>query len=87
MKELKQSILYDVEHIDKEIIDYGAHIAVEVHKVRVANDLLVRWIKEAIADREGEEGEKRAKLPVARSSTKNNDALPTKGNSISSNND
>lgn len=55
LKELKQSLLYDVEHLDSEIIDYGAHIAVEVHKVRKAKELLERWIKEAKSAQEQEE--------------------------------
>ena len=29
LKEMKQSLLYDAEHVDREIIDYGIHIAVE----------------------------------------------------------
>lgn len=47
LKELKQSLLYGVEHLDKEIVDYGIEIAVESHKVRKAKVLLDRWLKEA----------------------------------------
>ena len=47
LKELKQELLYNSENVDKEIVDYGAHIAVEVHHVRKASELLERWVREA----------------------------------------
>jgi hypothetical protein len=68
LDELKQSLLYDAEHVDREIIDYGIHIAVDLHKVRKAPELVDRWVKEAAAVREVVEGEGEGKDAAQRSS-------------------
>jgi hypothetical protein len=53
LKEYKQSILYDTEHIDKEIFDYGVNIAeTSSWNVRRAPVPVERRIKEAAAMRE-----------------------------------
>ena len=58
---MKASLLYDAQNLDNDIIDHGLHIAESFHRVRKANELLERWLKEATAIRkeveEGEEGE------------------------------
>ena len=50
---MKQEFLYDSEHLDNEIVDYGIHVAESAHHVRKAKDPLGRWVNEANADRRG----------------------------------
>jgi hypothetical protein len=67
--ELKQSIQYDAEHLDKEIVDHGIHIAVDTDQIRKAPELVDRWIKEAAALGEVETEGQRAKLDNAATTT------------------
>ena len=47
LKELKQTLLYNVQHLDKSIIEKGISLAVENDKIRKGRELHARWIKEA----------------------------------------
>ena len=55
LKDLKQQLLYDVEHLDKEIVDYSIEMAVNARDIRDAPMLFERWVKEATAEREDQQ--------------------------------
>ena len=47
LQEVKQTLLYNVQHLDKSIIEKGISLAVDTDKIRNGRELHERWIKEA----------------------------------------
>ncbi len=55
LQEVKRTLLYNVQHLDKEIIEKGLSMAVDTDRIRNGRELYAKWIKEAEAEEASEE--------------------------------
>lgn len=65
LQEVKRTLLYNVQHVDKEIIEKGLSLAVDTDRIRNGRELHAKWIKEAeaevIAEEKGKEEQQQPK--------------------------